>query len=65
MGILLKNAYKGNHAQKGRVPAVPWCHLEHIEVVTQFIHEARKSKGLDVTNAYISYLHKLLEIALT
>lgn len=44
--------------------------LEHIGIVTQLIREPRKGKGdlvvlwLDLTNAYGSVSHKLVETAL-
>ncbi|XP_061896833.1 uncharacterized protein LOC133645919 [Entelurus aequoreus] len=68
--FLLKNAYIDTSVQKGGVPGVPGC-LEHTGVVTQLIREARENKGdlatlwLDLTNAYGSIPHKLVEIALT
>lgn len=68
--FLLRNAYIDTSVQKGGVPGVPGC-LEHTGVVTQLIREARESKGdlatlwLDLTNAYGSIPHKLVETALT
>ncbi len=68
--FLLKNAYIDTSVQKGGVPGVPGC-LEHTGVVTQLIWEAKESKGdlatlwLDLTNAYGSIPHKLVETALT
>lgn len=68
--FLLKNAYIDTSVQKGGVPGVPGC-LEHTGVVSQLIREARESKGdlavlwLDLTNAYGSIPHKLVETALT
>ncbi|XP_050957201.1 uncharacterized protein LOC127158092 [Labeo rohita] len=70
MEYLLKNGYIDTSVQKGGVPGVPGC-LEHTGVVTQLIREARESRGdlatlwLDLTNAYGSIPHKLVEIALT
>lgn len=70
MEFLLKNDYIDTSVQKGGVPGVPGC-LEHTGVVTQLIREARESRGdlatlwLDLTNAYGSIPHKLVEIALT
>lgn len=58
-----------NSVQKGGIPKVPGC-LEHTGVVTQLIREARENKGdlavlwLDLTNAYGSIPHKLVEQAL-
>lgn len=68
--FLLKNAYIDTSVQKGGVPGVPGC-LEHTGVVTQLIREARESRGdlatlwLNLTNAYGSIPHKLVETALT
>lgn len=55
--------------QKGDLPGVPGC-LEHTGVVTQLIHEAQEARGdlavlwLDVTNAYGSIPHGLVELTL-
>ncbi|XP_029943214.1 uncharacterized protein LOC115385372 [Salarias fasciatus] len=68
--FLLKNGYIDTSVQKGGVPGVPGC-LEHTGVVSQLIREARESRGdlatlwLDLTNAYGSIPHKLVETALT
>jgi hypothetical protein len=67
--FLLKNEYIDTSVQKGGIPKVPGC-LEHTGVVTQLIREAREGKGdlavlwLDLTNAYGSIPHKLVETAL-
>ncbi|XP_029688563.1 uncharacterized protein [Takifugu rubripes] len=67
--FLLKNNYTDTSVQKGGIPGVPGC-LEHNGVVTQLIREAQESKGelavlwLDLTNAYWSIPHKLVELAL-
>nr|BAC82598.1 reverse transcriptase [Takifugu rubripes] len=67
--FLLKNNYIDTSVQTGGIPGVPGC-LEHNGVVTQLIREAHESKGelavlwLDLTNAYGSIPHKLVEIAL-
>ncbi|TWW59294.1 hypothetical protein D4764_06G0008240, partial [Takifugu flavidus] len=67
--FLLKNNYIDTSVQKGGIPGVPGC-LEHNGVVTQLIREAHESKGelavlwLDLTNAYGSIPHKLVELAL-
>ncbi|KAK0150652.1 hypothetical protein N1851_008245 [Merluccius polli] len=67
--FLLKNEYIDTAVQKGGIPKVPGC-LEHTGVVTQLIREAREGKGdlavlwLDLTNAYGSIPHKLVETAL-
>ncbi|TWW71600.1 hypothetical protein D4764_16G0000970 [Takifugu flavidus] len=67
--FLLKNNYTNTSVQKGGIPGVPGC-LEHNGVVTQLIREAHESKGelavlwLDLTNAYGSIPHKLVELAL-
>ncbi|KAL7833617.1 hypothetical protein AOLI_G00285770 [Acnodon oligacanthus] len=66
---LLRNLYIDTSVQKGGIPKVPGC-LEHTGVVTQLIREARENKGdlvvlwLDLTNAYGSIPHKLVEEAL-
>ncbi|XP_067280778.1 uncharacterized protein [Pseudorasbora parva] len=66
---LLRNSYIDTSVQKGGIPKVPGC-LEHTGVVTQLIREARENKGdlvvlwLDLTNAYGSIPHKLVEEAL-
>lgn len=66
----MKNSYIDASVQKGGVPGVPGC-LEHTGVVIQLIREARESRGdlatlwLDLTNAYGSIPHKLVETALT
>ncbi|XP_062872774.1 uncharacterized protein LOC134334411 [Trichomycterus rosablanca] len=68
--FLLKNGYIDTSVQKGGVPGVPGC-LEHTGVVSQLIREAKASRGdlatlwLDLTNAYGSIPHKLVETALT
>lgn len=55
--------------QKGGIFGVPEC-IEHTGVVTPLIREARESRGdlmviwLDLTNAYGSIPHKLVEVAL-
>ena len=67
--FILQNEYVDTSVQKGGIPGVPGC-LEHTGVVTQLIREARESKGdlavlwLDLTNAYGSIPHSLVEIAL-
>ena len=67
--FLLSNKYIGTSVQKGGIPGVPGC-LEHTGVVTQLIREAREGRGdlavlwLDLTNAYGSIPHKLVEVAL-
>ncbi|KAL7881484.1 hypothetical protein AOLI_G00083320 [Acnodon oligacanthus] len=66
---LLRNSYIDTSVQKGGIPKVPGC-LEHTGVVTQLIREARENKGdlvvlwLDLTNAYGSIPHKLVEEAM-
>ncbi|KAL7891878.1 hypothetical protein AOLI_G00013540 [Acnodon oligacanthus] len=66
---LLRNSYIDTSVQKGGIPQVPGC-LEHTDVVTQLIREARENKGdlvvlwLDLTNAYGSIPHKLVGEAL-
>lgn len=67
--FLLSNRYIDTSVQKGGIPGVPGC-LEHTGVVTQLIREARESGGdlavlwLDLTNAYGSIPHKLVEVVL-
>lgn len=67
--FLLSNNYIDTSVQKGGVPKVPGC-IEHTEVVTQLIREARAGKGdlavlwLDLANAYGSIPHKLVETSL-
>ncbi|XP_059199347.1 uncharacterized protein LOC131979398 [Centropristis striata] len=67
--FLLGNKYIDTSVQKGGIPGVPGC-LEHTGVVTQLIREAREGRGdlavlwLDLTNAYGSIPHKLVEVAL-
>nr|BAC82600.1 reverse transcriptase [Danio rerio] len=67
--FLLSNKYIDTSMQKGGIPGVPGC-LEHTGVVTQLIREAREGRGdlavlwLDLTNAYGSIPHKLVEVAL-
>ncbi|RXN04375.1 reverse transcriptase [Labeo rohita] len=67
--FLLSNKYIDTSVQKGGIPGVPGC-LEHTGVVTQLIREAREGRGdlavlwLDLTNAYGSIPHKLVEVAL-
>lgn len=67
--LLLSNRYIDTSVQKGGIPGVPGC-LEHTGVVTQLISEARESGGdlavlwLDLTNAYGSIPHKLVEVVL-
>ncbi|TWW62214.1 hypothetical protein D4764_04G0008610 [Takifugu flavidus] len=59
----------GQSSAEGWDPGVPGC-LEHNGVVIQLIREAHESKGelavlwLDLTNAYRSIPHKLVELAL-
>lgn len=54
--FLSNNNYMDMSVQKGWISGVPGC-LEHTEVVTQLIQEARESKGdftglwLDLANA--------------
>ncbi|XP_077380867.1 uncharacterized protein LOC144020874 [Festucalex cinctus] len=67
--FLLKNNYIDTSVQKGGIPGAPGC-LEHTGVVTQLIREAHENRGdlavlwLDLTNAYGSIPHKLVELAL-
>ncbi len=67
--FLLGNRYIDTSVQKGGIFGVPGC-LEHTGVVTQLIREAREGRGdltviwLDLTNAYGSIPHKLVEVAL-
>ncbi len=67
--FLLSNKYIDTSVQKGGIPGVPGC-LEHKGVVTQLIREAREGRGdltvlwLDLTNAYGSIPHMLVEVSL-
>ncbi len=67
--FLLSNKYIDMSVQKGGMPGVPGC-LEHTGMVTQLIREAREGRGdlavlwLDLTNAYGSIPHMLVEVAL-
>nr|XP_014269084.2 uncharacterized protein LOC106676625 [Maylandia zebra] len=67
--FLLRNNYIDPSVQKGGIPGVPGC-LEHTGVVTHLIREAHENRGdlavlwLDLTNAYGSIPHKLVEHAL-
>ena len=63
---MLANRYLDTSVQKGGAPGVSGC-IEHTSVLTQLIREARENKGdlsvvwLDLTNAYGSMPHKLVE----
>ncbi|KAL4008901.1 hypothetical protein ACER0C_002753 [Sarotherodon galilaeus] len=67
--FLLRNNYIDPSVQKGGISGVPGC-LEHTGVVTHLIREANENRGdlavlwLDLTNAYGSIPHKLVEHAL-
>lgn len=67
--FLLRSKYIDTSVQKGGRPGVPGC-LEHRGVVTQLIREEKEGRGdltvlwLDLTNAYGSIPHKLVEVAL-
>lgn len=64
--FLLRNSYIDTSVQKGGIPKMPGC-IEHTEVVTQLLREAREGKGdlavlwLDLANAYGSIPHRLVE----
>ena len=66
---MLDNGYIDTSVQKGGVPGVPGC-LEHTSALTHIIHEAKKNKGelavlwLDLSNAYGSIPHKLVQMTL-
>ena len=66
---LIRNKYIDTSVQKGGMPGMSGC-LEHTSVLTQIIREARQNKGdlavlwLDLTNAYGTVPHKLVEITL-
>ena len=66
---LLRNKYLDTSVQKGGISGMPGCQ-EHTGVVTQLLREAKECKGdlavlwLDITNAYGSMPHKLVEYAL-
>ena len=63
---MLANRYLDTSVQKGGAPGVSGC-IEHTSVLTQLIREARENKGdlsvvwLDLTNAYGSMPHKVVE----
>ena len=67
--FLLSNNYIDTSVQKGGVSGIPGCQ-EHTGVVTQLLREAKEGKGnlavlwLDLSNAYGSIPHKLVEVAL-
>lgn len=67
--FLLSNEYFDMSVQKGGILGVHGC-LEHTGVITQLIREAREGKEdlavlwLDLTNAYSSIPHMLVEIKL-
>ena len=67
--FILGNSYIDTSVQKGEVAGMPGC-LEHTGVLTHLLREAKENKGdltvlwLDLTNAYGSMPHKLVEEAL-
>ena len=67
--FVLANGYIDSSIQKGGVPAVSGC-LEHTAVLSQLIREAKAKKRnlvitwLDITNAYGSIPHSLIQVAL-
>lgn len=67
--FMLDNGYMDTSVQKGGVPGVPGC-LEHTSVITKIIEDAKKNHGdlavlwLDLTNAYGTIPHKLVELTL-
>lgn len=67
--ILLKNKHIDTSVQKGSIPGISGG-MEHTGVVTQLIGEAREDRRglsvlrIDLTNAYDSIPHKLVEGAL-
>lgn len=64
--FLMKNSYIDTSIQKGGIPGTPGC-IEHTSAVSQIIQEAKENKGdlvvlwLDLTNAYGSIPHKVVE----
>lgn len=69
MEFLLRNSYVDTSVQKWGDPKFLGC-IEHTGVVTKLIRGAREGKGdlavlwLDLTNAYGSIPHKLVETSL-
>ena len=65
---LLKNNYVDTSVQKGGVPGFSGC-IEHTSAISQLLREARVNKSdltvvwLDLTNAYGSISHQILEKA--
>ena len=61
--------YMDTSVQKGGVPEVPGC-LEHTSVISKIIKDAKRNHGdltvlwLDLTNAYGTIPHKLVETTL-
>ncbi|XP_056314571.1 uncharacterized protein LOC130229674 [Danio aesculapii] len=67
--FMMDNGYMDTSVQKGGVPGVSGC-LEHTSVVTKIIEDAKKNRGdlavlwLDLTNAYGTIPHKLVDLTL-
>ncbi|KAK3520024.1 hypothetical protein QTP70_010862 [Hemibagrus guttatus] len=63
------NGYIDTFVQKGGVPGVAGC-LEHTSIITKIIEDAKKNHGdlevlwLDLTNAYGTMPHKLVDLML-
>ena len=63
---MIANKYLDTRVQKGGVPGMSGC-VEHTATLTQLVREAKQAKGgltivwLDLTNAYGSIPHKVLE----
>lgn len=67
--FLINNKYIDTSVQKGGVPGVPGC-IEHNTVISEVIKDARRNQGdlavlwLDLTNAYGTVPHKLVDYTL-
>ncbi|KAK0141012.1 hypothetical protein N1851_022000 [Merluccius polli] len=66
---MLDNNYMNSSVQNGGVPGVHGC-LEHTSVISKIIEDAKRNHGsltvlrLDLTNAYGTIPHKLVETTL-
>ncbi len=64
--FLINNKYIDTSVQKGGVPGVPGC-IEHNSVISKIIEDAKRNQGdlavlwLDLTNAYGTVQHKLVD----
>ena len=68
-GYMVENSYIDTSIQKAGIPGVSGC-IEYTIVISQLIKEAKKGKKnfaavwLDLTNAYGSVPHQLIESAM-